>query len=391
MTLPESRVLLVVGTRPEVIKMAPVLGALRERCPALETRSVFTGQHTTLVKSVAAAFDFSPDYDLAIMREDQTIYDVVTSASKGVSDIIRDYRPNLLLVQGDTATVFAAALAGYLEQVPLGHVEAGLRTSDKFSPWPEEGFRRLTDAITDLYFAPTARAGGLLQSENVPAEKVYVTGNTVVDALTYVAEQDLPIKNPTVRGFLESLSEDHQGILVTAHRRESFGEPLDRVFSAIRRLVEEHPSAHVIFPVHPNPSVYGPAHQALGSVERVLLTDPLDYVDTIGIMQRVRLILTDSGGIQEEAPAFGVPVLVMRDVTERPEGIEAGAAQLVGTEIGRISDAVTKTLSGPRPKIRGNPYGDGQAGVRIADIVHSFLTGAPRSTKDWIGGDPIRP
>lgn len=369
--------------------MAPVLRALREQHPALDTRAAFTGQHTTLVENVAGAFDFSPDYDLGIMQNNQTIHDVLGAASRGITEILRSYRPDILLVQGDTATVFATALSGYLEQVPLGHVEAGLRTGDKLSPWPEEGFRRLTDAITDLYFAPTARAGALLRAENVPARAVHVTGNTVVDALMHVTGQDSPIKNRALREVMESAPQDQRFIFVTAHRRESFGAPLERIFNAIRRVVEQNPAVRVIYPVHPNPNVHGAAHEALESVDRVLLTEPLDYVDTIQVMRRSSLILTDSGGIQEEAPTFGIPILVLRDVTERPEGIEAGVAELVGTDTDRIFSAATRKLASGPSMTSTNPYGDGKAGVRIADIVHSFLTGAPRTTTDWASGAAV--
>lgn len=378
-----GRVLLVVGTRPEVIKMAPVFHALRAHTPDLESRIAFTGQHTTLVDSVMGAFDLVPDFDLAIMKSDQSLSDVIAAAAQGLTRVIREFQPHILLVQGDTATVFAASLAGFLERVPVGHVEAGLRSGDKDAPWPEEVFRRMTDVIADLYFAPTPGARELLLAENVPAGSIHVTGNTVVDALLTVAGHRHSVTNRALSDVL--YSGDHRRlILLTAHRREAFGAPLERIFAAVRQIVEAHPDVHVVYPVHPNPSVQGPAHAALGGITRVHLTEPLDYVDTVVAMERAALILTDSGGIQEEAPTFGTPVLVLRDVTERPEGIEAGVARLVGTDIELIVSVAKDALS--RSRVGGlNPYGDGRAAVRIADVVASVLLGRPRETSDWSG------
>lgn len=378
------RILAVVGTRPEAIKMAPVVEALREHAPAIETRVAFTGQHTTLVDRVLGAFALAADYDLAIMREDQTLYDVVQEALEGLRDAVRDFRPDVLLVQGDTATVFVASLVGFFERVRVGHVEAGLRSGNKAAPFPEEVFRRMTDVVADWHFAPTARARELLLAENLPEAGVHVTGNTVVDALTRVAATDRPFENAVLAG----LAADPERVLVllTAHRRESFGAGLRDVFGAVRALVDEHPAVEVVYPVHPNPNVLQPARELLSGHERIHLTEPLDYFDLVGALARADLVLTDSGGIQEEAPTFGVPVLVLREVTERPEGIDAGVAELVGTDPERIL-ARARAALGPRDRSAParNPYGDGQAGARIADILVSDLTGVPRTTDDWDG------
>ena len=375
--------LLVIGTRPEVIKMAPVVRALRSYEPEVIARVAFTGQHTTLVDSVMGAFEIVPDFDLAIMKSDQNLYDVLSAASQGLGGVIREFRPDLLLAQGDTATVFAASLAGFLERVPVGHVEAGLRSGDKTAPWPEEVFRRMTDVIADHYFAPTSRARELLLAEGVPSGSIHVTGNTVVDALLDVAGMEHPVTNEALRTILAA-PDNPRLVLLTAHRRESFGAPLQRIFTAVRRIVEVHPDVHVLYPVHPNPNVRGPAHDALDGIERVHLTEPLNYVDTVTSVRRASAVLTDSGGLQEEAPTFGTPVLVLRSVTERPEGVEAGVAQLVGSDVELIVSEAAHALSQPRGT-SVNPYGDGNAAERIADVVASVLLARPRETLDWAG------
>lgn len=363
--------------------MAPVAAAFARLAPEIDSRTAFTGQHTTLVDSVLGAFDLTPEYDLGIMTADQTLYDVLHAAVEALRGVVHDFRPDMLLAQGDTATVFAAALVGYFERVPVGHVEAGLRSGDKNAPWPEEVFRRLTDVIADHYFAPTPGARDLLLAENVPPAAIFVTGNPVVDALQRVASVDRPIRSDALRHVLDT--PDAQLVLLTAHRRESFGEPLERIFDAVATIVDEHPSVHVLYPVHPNPRVQGPAHRSLGGRERIHLTEPLDYFDTVAAMRSARLILTDSGGIQEEAPTFGTPVLVLRDVTERPEGVAAGVARLTGSDAELIVSSAGELLTAARPPAAPSPYGDGRAGERIADIVRSTLLGTPRSTTDWPG------
>lgn len=382
MSTPARRVLVVVGTRPEAIKMAPVADALRTRDPELETRICLTGQHTTLVDQVLSAFRMTPDYDLGIMREGQTLYDVVHGALDGVRDVVRDFRPDVLLVQGDTATVFTGALVAFFERIRVGHVEAGLRSHDKWAPFPEEIFRRLSDVLTDFYFAPTQRARDALLAEGVAPERVHVTGNTVVDALLGVARTDRTVKNRVLASVLASES---RLVLLTAHRRESFGEPIREVFRGVRELADARSDIAVVYPVHPNPNVRAPAAELLSDHPRIHLTDPVDYLDLVTALQRSALVLTDSGGIQEEAPTFGTPVLVLREVTERPEGVDAGVAELVGTDRRRLVErslaALRRGATPPPP----NPYGDGRAGERIADILASELLGVPRRIPDWAG------
>jgi UDP-N-acetylglucosamine 2-epimerase (non-hydrolysing) len=386
MTRPRARVLVVVGTRPEAIKMAPVWDALRAYAPDLDTRVCLTGQHTTLVDQVLDAFRMRPDYELGIMKEGQTLYDVVHGALDGVREVVREYRPNVLLVQGDTATVFVGALVAFFEGVRVGHVEAGLRSHDKWAPFPEEIFRRLCDVLTDFYFAPTTRARDALLAEGVSAARVQVTGNTVVDALLAVSRTDRAVKNDALATVL---SGKRRLVLLTAHRRESFGEPIREVFRAVRELADARDDIEVIYPVHPNPNVRVPAAEVLSGHPRIHLTDPLDYLDLVTALQRSALVLTDSGGIQEEAPTFGVPVLVLREVTERPEGIDAGVAELVGTDRTRILQrglaALERSGSSPLP----NPYGDGRAGERIADIMAADLLNGTRRLSDWAGPGPV--
>jgi UDP-N-acetylglucosamine 2-epimerase (non-hydrolysing) len=376
------RVLVVVGTRPEAIKMAPVVAALRGRAPELETRVCFTGQHSALVDQVLETFDLKPDDDLGIMREGQSLYDVIHDALDGLRDVTRSCRPEVILVQGDTATVFVGSLVAFLEGVKVGHVEAGLRSHDKWAPFPEEVFRRLADVLADYYFAPTVRAREALVREGVPPGRVYLTGNTVVDALLSVADTDRPVRDPALARVLGG---DRRLVLVTAHRRESFGEPLREVFGALRSLADAVPDVEVVYPVHPNPNVRAPAAELLSGHARIHLTEPLDYLDMVSALRGAALILTDSGGIQEEAPTFGTPVLVLREVTERPEGVEAGVAELVGTGGERVRERALAILRAD-PVSRGvrppNPYGDGKAAERIADILLSDLAGRPRTTRD---------
>lgn len=374
------KVLVVIGTRPEAIKMAPVVAALRA-LPGIETRVCLTGQHTTLVDQVLEAFALVPDDDLEIMKEGQTLYDVIHGALDGLRDVVRAFRPDVLLVQGDTATVFVGSLVAFFERVKVGHVEAGLRSHDKWAPFPEEIFRRLSDVLSDYYFAPTMLAREQLLAEGFPTQRIHVTGNTVVDALREVASRRHEVEDPTLGRVLAG-----QGrlVLLTAHRRESFGEPLRQVFGAVRALADAVADVQVVYPVHPNPNVRGPAAELLSGHPRIHLIPPLGYLDLVAAMRRSALVLTDSGGIQEEAPTFGVPVLVLREVTERPEGVTAGVAELVGTDpdriLGRGVAALERGSGGAPPP---NPYGDGRAGERIADILRSDLEGTPRRTEDW--------
>ncbi|MBX6363612.1 MAG: UDP-N-acetylglucosamine 2-epimerase (non-hydrolyzing) [Gemmatimonadetes bacterium] len=378
-----ARVLVVIGTRPEGIKLAPVVAALR-RERGLEVRVALTGQHSELLDQVLDVFDLQVDWDLAIMREGQDLYDVAAGCLSGLRDVYRTFRPDLVLVQGDTATVFFGGLVAFFERVRVGHVEAGLRSGDKWRPYPEEIFRRLTGVVADLHFAPTAEARRNLVAEGVDPSTVFLTGNTVVDALGEVAARSAGVADPTLRRVLE---EGRRLVLVTAHRRESFGAPLREALGAIRELADRHEDVGVLYPVHPNPNVVGPAREVLSGHPRIHLTAPLGYLDLVQALRRAALVLTDSGGIQEEAPTFGTPVLVLREVTERPEGVRAGVARLVGTDREAILRNSEEILSdaGARARMGAarNPYGDGRAAERIADIVAHALTGRARRTRDW--------
>jgi UDP-N-acetylglucosamine 2-epimerase (non-hydrolysing) len=381
-TLP--RVLVVIGTRPEGIKLAPVITALKQRSAEVETRVVLTGQHTDLMDQVLESFAIPTDWDLGIMREGQNLYDVAEGCMNGIRDVVREYKPQVMLVQGDTASVFFASLVGFFERVKVGHVEAGLRSHDKWRPYPEEIFRRLTGVSSDLHFAPTRDARENLLRENVPGDQVFLTGNTVVDALLSVAQKELSITSSELRHAVDS---GRKLVLITAHRRESFGAPLREAFTAIRELADRHHDALFFYPVHPNPEVQRAAREILADHESIVLTKPLGYIDLISALKHATFALTDSGGIQEEAPTFGTPVLVMREVTERPEGVHAGIAQLVGTDHDKIVHLGSALLTGTlRQQMTNgsNPYGDGRAAERIADIVVAELTGNPRRTEDWV-------
>jgi UDP-N-acetylglucosamine 2-epimerase (non-hydrolysing) len=300
----------------------------------------------------------------------------------GVRDVVREYRPQIMLVQGDTASVFFSSLVGFFERVKVGHVEAGLRSHDKWRPYPEEIFRRLTGVSADLHFAPTAEARENLLRENVPAKQVFLTGNTVVDALLQVAERDLPIESELLKQAIDSR---RQLVLITAHRRESFGAPIREAFGAIRELADRFSDAIFFYPVHPNPEVQRAARDILAGHDSIVLTKPLGYFDLLAALRHATFVLTDSGGIQEEAPTLGTPVLVMREVTERPEGVHAGIAQLVGTDHDKIMHLGSALLTGTMRQQMSravNPYGDGRAAARIADIVVHDLTGASRRTAD---------
>jgi len=378
------RVLVVVGTRPEAIKMAPVFSALKAHGAVLDTALALTGQHTEMVDQVLDAFQMTPDFDLEIMREGQDLYDLAHACLDGLRALTGRFKPDLILVQGDTATVFYASLVGFLEGVAVGHVEAGLRSGHKWAPFPEEIFRRLADVLADFYFAPTPGARDNLLGEGVPGDRIHLTGNTVVDALLEAAFLERPVADPVLKGILDAGADL---VLLTAHRRESFGEPLQEVFSAVRELADARPELEILYPVHPNPNVLGPARRTLAGHPRIHLTTPLGYLDLVAALSASQLVLTDSGGIQEEAPTFGVPVLVLREVTERPEGVEAGVAHLVGTRkedilraAGALLDQGASDRGSRSPK---NPYGDGRAGERIADIVRASLTGTPRELADW--------
>jgi UDP-N-acetylglucosamine 2-epimerase (non-hydrolysing) len=375
----QPRVLVVIGTRPEAIKLAPVIAALRARGGEADVRVALTGQHTDLVEQVMRVFGVSADWSLGIMKEGQDLYDVAHGCLDGLRGVVREWEPGMLLVQGDTASVFFGALVGFFERVSVGHVEAGLRSGDRWHPYPEEILRRMTGAAADVHFAPTPLAQRNLAAENITRD-VYLTGNTVVDALQHIARQP---HEPASAALRAALAAGRRLVLVTAHRRESFGAPLREAFGALRDIADRYDDVVLLYPVHPNPNVRGPAEQLLGGHDRVLLTEPLDYLDLLYALRHATLAITDSGGIQEEAPSFGTPVLVLRRVTERPEAVAAGVARLVGTDRAAILSAASAVLDAGGRVDGANPYGDGRAGERIADIVVHRLSGVPRRTENW--------
>ena len=374
------RILSVIGTRPEAIKMAPVITALRERGGS-DHRLALTGQHTEMVDQVLDVFNLEADYDLDIMKPGQSLYDVGHACMDGLREVAEDFRPDVTIVQGDTATVFFAGVVTFFQQGRLAHVEAGLRSHEKWSPFPEEMLRRMTDTVSDFCLAPTPAAAANLRAEGVGAERIFVTGNTVVDALRQIRSRPLTVEEPRIARLVES---PRRLVLLTAHRRESFGAPIEGVFGAVADLAARFEDVEIVYPVHPNPRVREPALRILGGSPRVHLVEPLAYGDLLTVLDRACLVLTDSGGIQEEAPTFEVHTLVLREVTERPEAVQAGAATLVGTDPERIVAEAGARLSkdGSGPAVR-NPYGDGRAGERIADILLAALTGSRRRTRDW--------
>lgn len=368
------KVLTVFGTRPEAIKMAPLVLALEEDA-RFESALCVTGQHREMLDQVLSLFSLTPDYDLNIMMPGQDLTDVTTNILKGMRDVLMDAKPDLVLVHGDTATTFAATLAAYYNKVPVGHVEAGLRTGDLYSPWPEEANRKLTGALTTLHFAPTQKAANNLLAEGVPNNAVSITGNTVVDALFEIVtrfEKDSELASSLTEHF-PFLDSERRVILVTGHRRESFGGGFERICEALNRTAKAFPDVDIVYPVHLNPNVREPVNRLLKGLDNVHLIEPLDYLPFIYLMSRSYLILTDSGGIQEEAPSLGKPVLVMRDTTERPEAIEAGTVELVGTDVERLASRLKALLTEAdaydNMSLAHNPYGDGKAVRRIIDFI----------------------
>jgi UDP-N-acetylglucosamine 2-epimerase (non-hydrolysing) len=358
------KVMSIIGTRPEAIKMAPVIEELRRR-PGVHSCVASTGQHRQMLDQVLEVFHIEPDYDLAIMSPDQSPTDVLTSIVRGLAPLLKEYEPDWLLVQGDTTSALAAALVGAYANCRVAHVEAGLRTYNRKNPFPEELNRVLIDHASDLLFAPTGKAAEALAREGIARERIHITGNTIVDALQAISAR----RSQYVSTWLPN---DKHIVLVTTHRRENHGEPLQSILKAVREIAER-PDVHVVFPVHRNPNVWHPVHDALSATSNITLIEPLDYLNFISLMSRAELILTDSGGIQEEAPSLGVQVLVMRTVTERSEAVEAGLAQLVGTESTRIvgeANKILDRLEEPRhAMIDKNPFGDGHAAKRIAGIL----------------------
>ena len=360
----KKRIVVAFGTRPEAIKMCPLVNELKAHPKDFDTVVCVTGQHREMLDQVLEVFQVVPEYDLSIMKPGQTLFDVTSDVLLKIKAVLEIEKPDVVLVHGDTTTSFAVALAAFYLQIPIGHVEAGLRTHNMYSPWPEEFNRQAVDLITQYYFAPTEKSKQNLIDEGKPEEQIFVTGNTGIDALKTTVREEY------IHPELE-WAKDSRLILITAHRRENLGEPMHHMFRAIRRVMEEHPDTKAIYPIHMNPKVRKAAHEELDGFDRLHIIDPLEVLDFHNFMARSYLILTDSGGIQEEAPSLGKPVLVMRDTTERPEGVESGTLKLVGTDEETIYQAFTNLLDSEQEyksmSHASNPYGDGRASKRIVE------------------------
>ena len=371
------KILSVFGTRPEAIKMAPIVRLLKEKA-GIEARVCVTAQHRQMLDQVLELFQIKPDYDLDLMREGQTMAQISAGIFTHLDPILADFKPDWVLAVGDTTTVVTTSLLAFYQRIKFGHIEAGLRTHNKWHPFPEEINRRLATVTADLHFAPTQWSQGNLLREGVDSEKVHVTGNSVIDALNFVSKQDEPRE---IKDLLYKLGindnppsgqKTRRLILVTAHRRENFGKPMENIFHALKELAERN-DVEIVYPVHLNPNVQEPANRILKDVNHITLLPPLDYLPLVHLMKHATLILTDSGGIQEEAPAFGIPVLVLRETTERPEGVDAGTLKLVGTETSRIVEEARRLLDDPveygKMSKASNPYGDGHAAERIVEAL----------------------
>lgn len=364
------KVMSIFGTRPEAIKMAPLVKEL-ERRKEIESIVCVTAQHREMLDQVLNTFDIKPDYDLNIMKQGQSLADVTTRALVGLEEVIKKVKPDIVLVHGDTTTTFAGALAAFYNQVAIGHVEAGLRTYDKYSPYPEEMNRQMVDRLSDMYFAPTEISKNNLLKENIDESKIYITGNTAIDAMSTTVDENY------THPELDWINAGERMILLTAHRRENLGEPMRHIFRAIKRVVDEFSDVKVIYPIHMNPKVREVANEVFGDADRVKLIEPLEVFDFHNFQNKSYIILTDSGGIQEEAPSLGKPVLVLRDTTERPEGIKAGTLKLVGTDEDVIYEETKKLLLDKKEYEKmskaSNPYGDGHASERIVDAIIKYF------------------
>ncbi|SKB91581.1 non-hydrolyzing UDP-N-acetylglucosamine 2-epimerase [Sphingopyxis flava] len=372
----DLKVLTVFGTRPEAIKMAPLIQQLSEAAE-IDARVCVTAQHRRMLDQVLELFRITPDYDLDLMMPGQDLTDITSRVLSGLRPVLLQFQPAIVLVHGDTSTTLAASLAAYYQRIPVGHVEAGLRTGNNWSPWPEEVNRRVVGAIASLHFAPTERSQANLVAENIPPDRVHVTGNTVIDALQEIAQRIE--SNPTLEAELSrqfNLDEKRRLILVTGHRRESFGGGFERICAALAQLAQR-PDVEIVYPVHLNPNVKKPVERLLSAQPNVRLISPQDYLPFVYLMNRASIILTDSGGIQEEAPSLGKPVLVMRDTTERPEAVEAGTVKLVGTDTRLIVESVCELLDDraayEKMSFAHNPYGDGQAAQRILSFIRQWF------------------
>jgi UDP-N-acetylglucosamine 2-epimerase (non-hydrolysing) len=380
------KVLTVIGTRPEAIKMAPVIQALSANA-GFDSRLCVTAQHRSMLDQALGLFEIVPDFDLNVMKANQGVADVTASVLRGITDVFTKFRPDIVLVHGDTATTFAAALAAYYSKIPVAHVEAGLRTGNLYSPWPEEANRKLTGALATWNFAPTKNAQQNLIDEGVDPSSIEITGNTVIDSLFQVVAmlEDNDFLSDQLRQQFSFLAPDKQIILVTGHRRESFGDGFERICEALVQTARKFCDVQIVYPVHLNPNIQEPVNRILSGIENIYLSEPLDYLPFVFLMKRAHIVLTDSGGIQEEAPSLGKPVLVMRDNTERPEAVDAGTVKMVGTEVSAIVDNLTTLLTDAdayqKMSFAHNPYGDGNASSRIVRSLSTFNqmnSGAPK-------------
>lgn len=371
------KIMTVFGTRPEAIKMAPLIKAMQQRPAEFETITVVTAQHREMLDQVLEIFKITPDFDLNIMHKGQTLNEITTDVLQKLDQVIAEAEPDIILVHGDTTTTFAASVAAFYRQKTLGHVEAGLRTWNKFSPYPEEMNRQMTDVLSDLYFAPTEQSKQNLLQENHPSDQIFVTGNTAIDALHETVQKDYH------HSALDEIAAENRMILVTMHRRENQGEPMRQVFHAMKEVLDERPDVEIVYPVHLSPAVREVAHEVFADVKRVHLIEPQDVIDFHNLSARSYFIMTDSGGVQEEAPSLGKPVLVLRDTTERPEGVTAGTLKLVGTDHDQVKKEMLNLLDNKdnyqKMAEASNPYGDGHASERIlAAIKYHFKAQAKR-------------
>lgn len=365
------KVMTVFGTRPEAIKMAPVVKALENK-EIIDSCVVLTAQHREMLDQVVKLFHITPDYDLDLMKHGQTLASLTTGVLTGMDEILDKEKPDLILVQGDTTTTFTSALAAFYHKIPIGHIEAGLRTGQKYSPWPEEINRKLTSGLADLHFAPTSVSRDNLLREGVDAKNIFVTGNTVIDALLATVKKEYQFADKDLTCILQG-NKDKRLILMTTHRRENWGEPMRQIYQALDAVLKEFPDVYVIFPMHKNPTVRQVVTEVLGGNDRVHLIEPLDYEPFVNLMAKAYLILSDSGGIQEEAPSLGKPVLVVRDTTERPEAVDAGTVLLVGTNYKEVAESMKRLLTDQAAydtmSKAANPYGDGKASQRITEMI----------------------
>lgn len=372
------KILSVFGTRPEAIKMAPLVKEL-QNLPSVDSRVCVTAQHREMLDQVLELFQIVPEYDLNLMKHGQTLQSLSQRIIQNLSPILEEFKPDIVLVHGDTTTTFMASLCSFYHQIPVGHIEAGLRTGNMYSPWPEEGNRKLTGAIASLHYAPTKNSKKNLLDEGVKEQNILVTGNTIIDALLMITKriENDKVLTERIKKTLPDLSEEKRIVLVTSHRRENFGEGMENICNAITELADSYPDVEFVFPVHLNPKVRQPVQKLLSGKDNIQLIEPLGYLPFVFLMSRSYIVLTDSGGIQEEAPSLGKPVLVMRDTTERPEAIQAGTVKLVGTSTLNITENVSKLINDPdeyqKMSFAHNPYGDGEASKRITRNLVEYL------------------